>query len=345
MVVPYLIALVCAFGVVMVVRKRWRYTDTPTSAAGHVFPGLTEVQGVVEAIGRPFAAATDGAPCVWWSYTAERKHTSSKTESTWVVEERGVTAAPFRVRDASGAVTVVIGDQDAVVGAQNVDVAQLSLAHLRPFARVMSATYEPGPVRTALGSVLGGVLGGSDLTEPIAELGGSWRAKEERLQVGDRVFLTAHARLTPTGDAVELASTDAAGKHRTFELSVGDEKTARGRFAPWFTIILAAVVGLTMSVFGGRESAGPNGVWLVPAVLVGAMGVLWMIGQWNRVRRARERCHFAWSLIDVACEQRSQTIPQLQAVVGAALAHEQSLLSAVAAARQVGRAPSAGGAG
>jgi LemA protein len=59
------------------------------------------------------------------------------------------------------------------------------------------------------------------------------------------------------------------------------------------------------------------------------------------VHRARQRGEFAWSLIDVACDQRATTIPQLTAVVGTALANEQQTLAAVAAARDFGKRPTA----
>ena len=104
-----------------------------------------------------------------------------------------------------------------------------------------------------------------------------------------------------------------------------------------------ATISLALAAWAGDKAGGSAIAWF-PAGLVGAALVLYTIGLFNRVRRSRERCHFAWSLIDVASEQRATTIPQLQAVVGAAFAHEQTALVAVAAARDLGRTPSAQGA-
>ena len=340
MVFFLLASVAAAVGSVFLVRKRWRFADTPTSEAAHVFPGLTEVHGTVEAIGQPALAASDHAPCVWWQYAVERKQTDSKGKSSWVTEERGVTALPFLVRDRSGTVRVIIDDSTSVRRADSHDVEHLSLSSLRPYAQVLKKTYEPGAVSRALG----GLFGSNEPDEPISAFGGSWRAIEQRLCVGHSVFLTGHARITPNGDEVELAAADAHGKRRTFELSVGDENAAMGSFASSWLIAALVVLSLVFGAIGGNRIGGGGLAWGVPLLLIVAAGGLFLAGAWNRVHRARQRGEFAWSLIDVACEQRSTTIPQLQAVVGAALAHEQPLLVAVAAARDVGRTPSIAGA-
>jgi len=331
---------VTAVVAVVLVRKRWRFTDTPTSDAAHVFPGLSEVHGVVEAISTPVTAASDGAECVWWQYKVQRQEKDHKGNSRWVTEEAGGTAAPFLIRDHSGAIRVIIDEKVSVPNADDRDVEHLSLAQLRPHARVMSETYEP----SNLGNLFGNLFGRNEVDEPISEFGGQWRATESRLCVGQQVFATAHARLTPAGDSVELANNDAAGKSCTFELSVGDEDAAKSAHSSGFLIVLMAGVSLLlMGIAGNNTDEGGKLVWLLPLLLVGAAGLVWVIGAWNRVLRSRERGHFAWSLIDVACEQRSLTVPQLESVVGAALAHERSLLEAVAGARHVGRTPSSSG--
>ena len=329
-------ALGCALLSVVLVRKRWRFTDTPTSDAAHVFPGLTEVHGTVEAIGQAAKAASDGAPCVWWEYKVERQERTQKNQVRWVTEEHGVTALPFWVRDQSGTVRVVLDADTGVSGAETNDIEHLSLDFLRPYARVMKDTYSPG----ATIKLLSGLFGSNDRNEPISAFGGTWRAKERRLKVGDRVFLSAHARLTPEGDQVELARTDSQGKRCLFELSVGDEKAAMANFASVPAIAGLALAALVLAGIGGNGVAGSGGTIALLLVLLASAGALWPIGAWNRVRRSRERCLFAWSLIDVACEQRSNLVPQLQAVVGAAFEHERSLLDTVASARSLGRRPS-----
>ena len=332
-VVPLLIAILCFAASVFLVRKRWRFTDTPTSDAAHVFPGLTEVCGTVEAIEAPANAPTDGADCVWWMYEVERYQSSNKS-GHWVTEEKGVTAMPFRVRDQSGTVTVVLDADSSVTGAERRDIEHLTLNFLRPYARAMKDSYSPT-------KLLGGIFGSNELDEPISKFTGRWRAFEHRLKVGDQVFLSAHARITPDGSSVELAHKDANGKTCLFELSVGDEKAAVGHFASPVTAVITMVLALGLGAFAGADASDKSvGLWIpLGMAIVGTL--LYTIGLYNRVRRARERCHFAWSLIDVASEQRAITIPQLQAVVGAAFEHERAALEAVAAARSVGHAPSA----
>ena len=297
------VSAVTAVVAVVLVRKRWRFTDTPTSDAAHVFPGLSEVQGVVEPLERPMASPSDGAPCVWWKYEVQRRVKDNKGNARWVTEEEGGTAIPFLLRDHSGAIRVIIDEKVSVPNADERDVEHLALAQLRPHARVMNDTYEPG----SLGNLLGNLFGRNEAHEPISEFGGQWRATESRLRVGEQVFVTAHARLTPAGDSVELASSDASGERCTFELSVGDEKAAKSAHSSGFLIgLMMGLSLLLMGIAGNNTDEGGDLVWLLPLLLVAAAGVVWVIGAWNRVLRARERGHFAWSLIEVACEQRSQ---------------------------------------
>ena len=334
-VVALAVGLACAVLAIDRVRTRWRLADVPTSDAGHVFPGLTEVYGVVEPIGQPAAAASDGYPCVWWRYRVEQYVKQGKS-SRWVLRESGITAMPFHVRDQSGAVRVVMSSSESISNLDGIDIEHLSLSFLRPYAREMKCMYGAG--EGGWRSVFGGLLDKDELNEPVSAFNGKWRAIEDRLCVGDPVFITAHARLTPNGDQVELASKDADGDGCTFEVTRGDEREAvKAHGSGWQAVLFSLVAVIALSVAGG--------IWLgnavvFPAVLFVATPVLFLVGVWNRVRRARERCSFAWSLIDVACEQRSNLVPELQAVVGAAMAHERAALEAVAAARQLGRNPS-----
>lgn len=317
---------------VLLIRKRWRFTDTPTSDAGHVFPGLGEVHGVVEAIGTPARAASDQQPCVWWHYKVEREVKRDKS-TDWVTEEEGVTALPFHVRDASGVVRVVFDDRVSVSKAGEQDIEHLSLDFLRPHALLMRKTYDTG------GGGFLGVFGSNESNERISDFHGTWRAKERRLLVGDHVFITAHARLVASGAAVELAPTDAAGKRCTFEVTVGDEAAAKSSHANPWVIALAATASLVGGVIFGSQVGGGAGALAMAGGLAVAAAVVFLVGAYNRVHRARNRGEFAWSLIDVACDQRAETIPALQAVVGAAMGHEQQVLAAVASVRGLGRRP------
>lgn len=333
-----LIALVVCVGgavaAVLLIRKRWRFTDTPTSDAAHVFPGVGEVHGMVEAIGTPARAASDQQPCVWWHYKVERQVKRDKS-TDWVTEEEGVTALPFHVRDASGVARVVFDDRVSVSKAGEHDIEQLSLDFLRPHALLMKATYDTGG-----GGILG-LFGSNESNERISDFHGTWRAKERRLLVGDHVFITAHARLVASCAAVELAPTDADGKRCTFEVTVGDEAAAKSSHANAWVIALAAMASLVGGVVFGAQVGGTAGALTMAGGLVLAAVVVFLVGAYNRVHRARNRGEFAWSLIDVACDQRADTIPALQTVVGAAMAHEQQLLTAVASVRGLGRRPTA----
>jgi LemA protein len=332
--IAVLVCVGCGVGATFLVRKRWRFTDTPTSDAAHVFPGIGEVHGTVEAIGQPALAASDGAPCVWWKYVVERQVKRNKS-TDWVTEEEGITLVPFQIRDHSGAVRVVMDETVGVARAGTEDIDHLSLDDIRPYARQMRKTYQTG------GGGLFGLFGSNDANEPINAFAGTWRAKEHRLLVGDHVFITAHARLTDHGASVELAPTDDNGKRRPFELVVGDEAQAMKSFANIWVIALLCIASLAGGAIVGNATSGTAGaVAVVIGLVLVAVGVF-LVGAYNRVHRARQRGEFAWSLIDVACEQRATTIPQLNTVVGAALANEQHLLAAVAGARGFGRQPAA----
>jgi LemA protein len=329
--IALVVCVVGAVAAVLLIRKRWRFTDTPTSDAAHVFPGIGEVHGVVEAIGAPPRAASDQEPCVWWHYKVERQVKRDKS-TDWVTEEEGVTAVPFHVRDASGVVRVVFDDRVSVSRAGEHDIEHLSLDFLRPHALLMKKTYDTG------GGGFLGLFGSNESNERIADFHGTWRAKERRLLVGDHVFITAHARLVDSGAAVELAPTDADGTRRTFEVTVGDESAAKSSHANAWVIALAAVASVAGGVIFGAQVGG---ALAMAGGLVVATLAVFVVGAYNRVHRARNRGEFAWSLIDVACDQRADTIPALQAVVGAAMAHEQHVLAAVASVRGLGRRPTA----
>lgn len=321
------------------VRKRWRFTDIPTSDAAHVFPGLSEVHGTVEPLGAPARAASDGAECVYWTYSVQREQ-KDKNGSHWVTEESGTTALPFQVRDASGAVRVVIDHEAGVGNLAEIDIEHLSLNYLRPYARVRSKTYEQGSIAKAFGAV----FGTNEPEEPISAFTGRWRAFERRLCVGDPVFITGDAQLTPDGDRVEFTRADRQGGRCLLEISKGDEQAAIRSFAGGGSIVVLVAVTLGLLAFAGKEE-GAGFAALMLAVFALAVAAVYVIGIWNRVRRVRERGLFAWSLIDVACEQRSNLVPQLQVVVGAAMAHEREVLERVAAARGLGRTPSASATG
>lgn len=313
----------------MLVRKRWRYTDTPTSDAAHAFPGRGEVHGVVEALAPPIHARSDGEECVWWRYRVERQNRDSKGNTSWTTEEEGSAHIPFAVRDLSGTVRVVLDGSFSVSNTGDEDVDVYSLADLRAVATTHNKLYEPGAIAQALGSI----FGSNDVHEAINDFSGTWRATEWRLPVGSMVFVAGTARLIDDATAVEFAGRDNTGDSTPLEITVGDQNSAMAANASRWMIFALSLTAVGTAVAFGAQAAGRIGATVAGAVGALVAGANWSIGSFNRMRRCRNRCDFAMSLIDVACEQRTTTIGQLDATVKAALVHERTTLEQLATDR------------
>ncbi len=72
--------------------------------------------------------------------------------------------------------------------------------------------------------------------------------------------------------------------------------------------------------------------WIVLAAL--ALLVLWAVGLYNRLVRARNEIKNAWSQIDVQLKRRWDLIPNLVETVRGYMQHERETLEAVTKARQ-----------
>lgn len=75
-------------------------------------------------------------------------------------------------------------------------------------------------------------------------------------------------------------------------------------------------------------------LWVVlVAVGILVLGILWLIGSYNRLVTLRNRFRNAWAQIDVQLKRRYDLIPNLVETARAYLAHERSTLEAVIQAR------------
>ncbi len=75
---------------------------------------------------------------------------------------------------------------------------------------------------------------------------------------------------------------------------------------------------------------------LISILAAVAVALLWLILNYNRLVRLRNRIEAAWSQIDVQLKRRYDLIPNLVETVKGYAAHERETLEAVIAARQKG---------
>ncbi len=81
----------------------------------------------------------------------------------------------------------------------------------------------------------------------------------------------------------------------------------------------------------------PEGTNLTPIILVvvAILLVLYLVGMYNGLVRARNRCREAWSGIDVQLRRRASLIPNLVETVKGYAAHERGVFEEVARARSM----------
>ncbi len=92
-------------------RLRHAVAGTPTAKVRSMAMGKAELKGQARPEGTPLAAAFSGSPCVWfrWLVEEERTETDSKgrTRKAWHSIASGISEAPFRLEDLTGAVMVL----------------------------------------------------------------------------------------------------------------------------------------------------------------------------------------------------------------------------------------------
>jgi len=77
--------------------------DTPLARIRSAAQGYVRLEG--QAAAPPegeLAAPLSGLPCVWWDFRIERRESSGRNQSRWVIVERGTSVTPFALRDADG---------------------------------------------------------------------------------------------------------------------------------------------------------------------------------------------------------------------------------------------------
>jgi len=84
--------------------------DTPTTPIGMATDGYREFEGTIEAIaGPPVVAPLTRWPCVWYHARVEKyehRRSGESGQGSWVLVREWTSAAPFLVRDATGACIV-----------------------------------------------------------------------------------------------------------------------------------------------------------------------------------------------------------------------------------------------
>lgn len=86
-------------------RKRWMVRNIATSPIRSVAMGLAEINGFARAK-FPLTSPQWGVACVYFRYTIEELHRSSKGGNHWSIIEQGASAAPFYVEDETGTILV-----------------------------------------------------------------------------------------------------------------------------------------------------------------------------------------------------------------------------------------------
>ncbi len=155
---------------------------------------------------------------------------------------------------------------------------------------------------------------------------------ENRLQLGDPVYIMAHAKLDPeTGDRLYLANHSdkeswanapflISGFHENHILRKGGLKSALVLTVTFSAALLAGL--LIFGTFGTFNPASYLAAALISPLL---MALIAIVVHYNDLVFLRERARRNWSNIDVSLKKRNDLIPKLNEVASAALNHEKEL--------------------
>ena len=331
-----LVSALCLWGNLRELRRRRLLDDTPTSKVLGVFIGMTELKGTAEAA-QPLTSYLGERGCVhyrWsvdesWSrtetetYTDDKGKTQTRTvhKSGWTTVANGGETIPFYLQDDTG--VVLIRPEGARIEtdtffAQTVD-------------RGDPLYYGKGPA---------GSIPDSDHRRRFAEQGLPLRAP---------LYVIGPARERTDVVAPEIAADKNA---ELFLISTRSEEKVKSGMGGWAWVwgilgIVAATAPLGVAIANHRgPSPGlPVGLFLPPAVYLGAwtLGWVWMVH--NSLVGLRQRVRQGWSLIDVQLKRRHDLIPRLAAVVGGLSAHEREVQTAVTRLRSQLEATAPGVAG
>jgi hypothetical protein len=296
----------------LVDRRRRAYTDLATTPAAAVFAGRNEVKGRAW-VAQPTLAHRTRTPAIWWSYTLEeeRRHTrtvtstdsegrsTSRTETyeQWhEIDAKRDSVATFEVVDASGSVTVRLGDAKVVP------------------EEVLRDVFDDD-----------GDDGRGFLGRLFDNRTGRYRETEEVVAVGDQLFVVGEASLDPQ-EAVPVLG----GRPLVTTRSEASHTSRLGAAALLLALVAAGGTGTGLAVLISGDELRPVGVAVGIAVPLLAALVAWTVTTYNRLHLLEQSIGRAWSLLDVQLARRHDLVPALGEVVRAHAAHERSLLVAVA---------------
>jgi hypothetical protein len=308
----------------LVDRHRRAYTDLATTPAAAVFAGRNEVKGRAWTA-TPLLSYRTQTPCVWWSYLLEeeRRHTRivtstdsqgrtttrTETYNQWhEIDRRDDRLAGFEVVDDTGSVPVALHEAKVVP------------------ARILHERFRHGDSPGFFES----------LFAPSSGATGWYRETEHVLALGDDLFVAGEAYLDEVSCVPVLRG--------RLLVSVRSEESHRQGLGAGVALLLVLAMG--MLTFGLAMAVTPDEPGQPRSIAVGVivsltlLAIAWVVTLFNRLQLLIESVSRAWTLIDVQLQRRHDLIPPLARVVAAHAAHEQRVLTQVAAARgwQAGQA-------
>ncbi len=326
-------------------RRVWAAVDTPTIATGNVVIGRVEVSGKAgpgpwgTRIVSPITAET----CVWWSVEVEEETGSGKNKS-WKTRHNVSSMPGLTVDDGSGPILVDLTGTSIKSPETNVvsgDDAPPSLT-----GQALNEIAEGRPFLPAVVADDRGfferLFTGWDESVPISRLSGTWRITETYVPEGSDMYVLG----STTFDEERHAAKFVQAKDRPLYVYSGTETqlTRNARIIMFISALVMLLLGfVSVAIFtgssyvkdSGKEGITPN--WqrgpIGPTVLLLAMFVVQIIRVRNRIVAVREQHDAGQRLVDIALKKRTTLIPQLTAVVEAAVAHERSANEIVAQLR------------
>lgn len=339
---PYVFAAVVAVVAGLTARKSsqqvHRSVDTPTVPTGRPVIGTIEVIGKARTgLAAPLIMSPfDGERCVFWRIEIEHYVKRGKS-STWKRVDHFQSSHWISVDDGSGPIQVDLSNSSLErtdkqkISAQDLPTT-LSGSSLRAIAAGKAPSFdlaEVPPDQATLFSRFVDRLGEHyDRMKPLNQLNGQFRVVETRMVENQELYVYGRSEFNETLHRAVISS---AQKHDPVYVFRGHQNAAiqanRNRSGA------ATAVGfLAMAVAGFlAESA-----WLaVVAIAAGTIAILVLqaIRIRNRIVATTEQVEAGARLEDVALAKRATLVPQLQSVVQAATAHEQGVLTLLAANR------------
>jgi LemA protein len=319
-------------------RRLWRAVDTPTLATGHVTIGQIEVVGKAGvADGHPLVQSPLSAePCVWFKAEVQQETGSGKNRS-WKTRHTATSAPWITVDDGSGPVTIDLGGvtpsgtPSSIIAGNDLPTL-LSATDLDFIAK--GNAYLPDPTRvpqmSLVSRLVSEVVGNFEEGRPIAQLGGKWQVVEHRIELNSDLYVFGSTTYDDTAHAVRFAKS----KSRPLFVYNGtqDRLVRNSR-----RLVLGAVAAVLIGAFtaGGawwslgedperRFNLGAAMFMLLPLVCFGLSVTIIRVR--NRIAATATQIKSGQGLVDIALSKRANLIPNLVAVVQAAVGHSESVL-------------------